>query len=59
MLMTLRNNIQFKASQVKQKNIDDAISRKQWNVFRREAPYEDIKPQPIQSQFQTMLSTMK
>lgn len=50
MLMTLKNNIQFKTQHIEGKTniIADAISRKQWDVFRREAPFADIKPQPIQ-----------
>lgn len=61
MLMTLRNNIQFKTQHITGKTniIVDAISCKQWDVFRREASYADIKPQSIPPKFQTMLSTMK
>lgn len=61
MLMSLKNNIQFKAQHIPGKSniIADAISRKQWEVFRKEAPSADLNPQLIPAQFQRVISMVK
>lgn len=48
-LMALKHNIQFKAQHIPGKSniIADSISRKQWEVFRAEAPSSAIHSSPI------------
>ena len=61
MLVALGNNIQFKAQHIPGKNnvIADAISRTQWDLFRKLAPKADLNPQVIPRSFLTLLSQMK
>ena len=55
-LSALQNNIQFKAKHVSgiDNKIADAISRKQWESFRRLAPHADMDPSPIPEPFQLL-----
>ena len=60
-LSALQNNIQFKAKHVSgiDNKIADAISRKQWESFRRLAPHADMDPRPIPEPFQFLLLQTK
>lgn len=61
MLVTIKNNIQFKAQHIpgNQNGIADAISRQQWGRFRELAPAADQLPQPIPTSFHNVLLKMK
>lgn len=61
MLVTIKNNIQFKAqhSHDNQNGIADAISRQQWGRFRELTPAADQLPQPIPTSFHNVLLKMK
>lgn len=60
-LVTLQHNIQFKAQHILgiDNKIADAISRKQWDFFRRIAPNADKDPQPIPRPFQILFTQTK
>lgn len=60
-LYTLQNNIIFSARHIEGKNneIADAISRQQWDRFRRLAPQAQANPREIADHFRTWICNMK
>ena len=60
-LYTLQNNIIFRARHIEGKNneIADAISRQQWERFRRLAPQAQANPREIPDHFRTWICNMK
>lgn len=60
-LYALQNNIIFKSHHLysHDNSIADAISRQQWDRFRRLAPQADVNPTPIPDHIQQLIYNMK
>ena len=60
-LKTMLCNMQFKACHIEGRFncIADAISRKQWERFRRIAPTADVLPTPIPRDFLSLISNLR
>lgn len=60
-LSGMLHNIHFKASHVvgSSNSISDSVSRQDWSLFRKLAPWADESPVPVPESFLTLISSVK